>query len=60
MLMKSGLNYFISFRDVDKKHPAGLAYGFTEWAGLFPHMYGDLGGCDEKENQKLQKSKSLT
>ena len=38
MLMKSGLNYFVGFRDANEKFPAGLSYGIAEWAGLFPYV----------------------
>ena len=29
-LMKSGINYFVGFRDVTEGHHAGLSYGMVE------------------------------
>ena len=36
-LKRKGLNYFVGFLDSNPSHPAGLSYGFAEWASLFPY-----------------------
>lgn len=37
MLKRKGLNYFVGFRDANQTYPAGLSYGFAQWAGLIPY-----------------------
>ncbi len=32
-LIKSGHNYFVGFKDVNKIYPCGLSYGHAEWVG---------------------------
>ena len=42
-LKRIGYNYFVGYLNNDKRRPAGLSFGYAEWAGLFP-FEKDVGG----------------